>query len=145
MKRIIPILLAFLLFLTACNVRQPQKPVDDPDVRAAEGETAPTGAETESPETNETETDAPEEPTEPELEEKTEESDTDDSETEIDEDWEDLDWELPEPSVPSQGEPTVGESPAADVVPDAPEDGSTNRTRRFPRLPRWGRKTAPAE
>ena len=93
----------------------------------------------------ETETDAPEEPTEPELEEKTEESDTDDSETEIDEDWEDLDWELPEPSVPSQGEPTAGESPAADVVPDAPEDGSTNRTRRFPRLPRWGRKAAPAE
>ena len=92
-----------------------------------------------------TETPTPKEPSEPEFEEESEESAPDNSETEIDEDWEDLDWELPESPVPSLDEPATGESPVTNAVPDASEDVSTNRMRRFPRLPRWGRKAVHAD
>ncbi len=92
-----------------------------------------------------TETATPEEPSEHESEEESEEFAPDNSETEIDEDWEDLDWEFPEPPVPSLDESATGESPATNAVPDASEDVSTNRMRRFPRLPRWGRKAVHAD
>lgn len=71
--------------------------------------------------------------------------DLDNSETEIDEGWEDLEWELPEPPDQSLDEPTTGENTETNAIPDASEDVSTNRAHRFLRLPRWGRKAAPAE
>lgn len=71
--------------------------------------------------------------------------DLDNSKTEINEGWEDLEWELPEPPDQSLDEPTTGENTETNAIPDASEDVSTNRTHRFLRLPRWGRKAAPAE